>query len=115
EEHDNEGARRLLHESLELLRKSGHHYRAAKILDLSARLAAAEDRNGRAACLFAAASGIRESRGAEWFEGEVRPDPTPHIARLRSVFGKEAFDETWAQGQAMTLDEALDYALEEKT
>jgi predicted ATPase/DNA-binding SARP family transcriptional activator len=115
EEHDNEGARRLLHESLELLRKSGHHYRAAKILDLSARLAAAEDRNGRAACLFAAASGIRESCGAEWFEGEVRPDPTPHIARLRSVFGKEAFDETWAQGQAMTLDEALDYALEEKT
>ena len=114
EEHDNETARRLLDESLELLRKSGHHYRAANSLELSARLAAAEDRNRRAARLYAAASASRESISAEMFEGEVWPDPAPHIARLRSVLGESAFDETWAQGQAMTLDEALDLALEEK-
>jgi predicted ATPase/DNA-binding SARP family transcriptional activator len=113
EEHDNDGARRLLHESLELLRKSGHTYRAAKILDLFGRLAAAEDRNRRAACLFAAAGAIREASGIEWFEGEVRPDPTPYIARLRSVLGSAAFDEAWADGHAMALDEALDYALDE--
>jgi predicted ATPase/DNA-binding SARP family transcriptional activator len=113
EEHDNDGTRRLLRESLELLRKSGHRYRAANILDLSARLAAAEDRNRRAACLFAAANATRESRGTEWFEGEVRPDPAPHIARLRSVLGEPAFNEAWSQGQAMKLDEALDYGLDE--
>ncbi len=114
EEHDNETARRLLEESLKLLRKSGHHYRVANSLELSARLAAAENRNRRAARLYAAASASRQSISAEMFEGEVRPDPGPHIAHLRSVLGESAFDETWAQGQAMTLDEALDLALEEK-
>ena len=49
------------------------------------------------------------------FEGEVWPDPAPHIARLRSVLGEPAFDETWAQGTAMTLDQSLAYALKEET
>ena len=110
EEHDSNGARRLLHEGLELVRKSGHHYRAAKILDLSARLAASEDRESRAARLFGAASGIRESIDAEMFEGEVWPDPAAYVADLRSVLGESEFDEAWAEGQAMTLDEALQYA-----
>ena len=115
EEHDNEAARRLLDESLELLRKSGHHYRAANSLELAARLAAAQDRDRRAARLYGAASVFRGSIGAGMFECEVWPDPAPHIARLRSVLGEPAFAETWAQGTAMTLDEALTYALEEKT
>jgi predicted ATPase/DNA-binding SARP family transcriptional activator len=110
EEHDNETARRLLDESLVLLRKSGHHYRAAKSLELSARLAAAQNRNQRAVCLYGAASVARASMGALAFEGEVWPDPAPAIARLRSVLGEPAFDETWARGLGMTLDEALDYA-----
>ena len=47
------------------------------------------------------------------FECEVWPDPAPHIARLRAALGEQAFAETWAQGKAMTLDQALAYALEE--
>ena len=43
------------------------------------------------------------------------PDPSHDRARLRSVLGEEAFAEAWEQGRAMTLDEALDYALEEDT
>src|SRR4029077_16539962 len=65
EEDDTETARRILDESLELLRKSGHHYRAAQGLELAARLAAAQNRNRRAARLYAAASVSRESIGAE--------------------------------------------------
>jgi predicted ATPase/DNA-binding SARP family transcriptional activator len=110
EGHDNETARRLLDESLVLLRKSGHHYRAAKSLEFSARLAAAQNRDQRAACLYGAASVSRASMGALTFEGEVWPDPAPDIARLRSVLGEPAFDEMWARGLAMTLDEALNYA-----
>ena len=113
EEHDNDGARRLLDESVELLRKSGHHYRAKKSLELSARLAAAQNRDRRAARLYGAASVSRGSIDAGMFEGEVWPDPGPDIARLRSVLRESEFDETWAQGKAMTLDQALDYALEE--
>jgi len=120
EEHDTETARRLLDESLELLRTSGHRYRVAKCLELSARLAAAQNRVHRAAHLYGAASVSREAVGAGmfkgevWFEGELWPDPAPHIARLRSELGESVFDETWARGRAMTLDEALDYALDEE-
>jgi hypothetical protein len=44
---------------------------------------------------------------------EPRPDPTPHIARLRATLGQRAFAETWAEGTAMTLDQALAYAQDE--
>jgi predicted ATPase/DNA-binding SARP family transcriptional activator len=115
EEHDHDRARPLLDESLELLKKSGHHYRAATSLELSARLAAAQNRNQRGARLYGAASVSRESMGARTFEGEVWPDPAPYIAQLRSVLGGPAFGEMWAQGQAMTLDEALDHALDKAT
>ena len=47
------------------------------------------------------------------FEGEVWPDPAPHIAHVRSVLGEQAFAEAWAQGKAMTLDQSLAYALAE--
>jgi ATP/maltotriose-dependent transcriptional regulator MalT len=114
EEHQNDRARRLLHESVEILRKSGHHYRAAKILDLFGRLAADEGRNRRAARLFGAASAIRESRGAELWEGEIRPDPAPYIGRLRSVLGQTDFDAAWSEGRALSLDKALDYAVTER-
>ena len=108
-------ARRLLDENLELLRKSGHHYRAANALEIAARLAAAQDRDRRAARLYGAASVFRGSMGAGMFECEVWPDPAPHIARLRSVLGEPAFAETWAQGTAMTLDQSLAYAMKEET
>jgi hypothetical protein len=66
-----------------------------------------------AARLYAAASVSRESVGDEMFEAEVRPDPAPSIAHLRSSLGEQAFDEAWEQGQAMSLDQSLAYALAE--
>ena len=113
EERHNETARRLLDESLELLRRSGYHYRVAKSLELLARLATAQNRDRRAARLYGAASASHESNGAGMFEGEVWPDPAPHIAHVRSVLGERVFDEEWAQGTAMTLDQSLTYALAE--
>jgi predicted ATPase/DNA-binding SARP family transcriptional activator len=113
EEHQKDRARRLLDESVEILRKSGHHYRAAKILDLFGRLAADEGRNRRAARLFGAASAIRESRGAELWEGEIRPDPAPYIGALRSVLDRTDFDAAWSEGRALSLDKALDYATDD--
>jgi predicted ATPase/DNA-binding SARP family transcriptional activator len=113
EEGHNETAGRLIDESLELLRRSGHHYRVPKSLELSARLATAQTHDRRAARLYGAASVFHESIAAGMFEGEVWPDPVPHIAHVRSVLGEQAFDEAWAQGKAMTLDQALDYAQDE--
>ncbi|MEO5634903.1 hypothetical protein [Gaiella sp.] len=42
-----------------------------------------------------------------------QPDIEQIVHDLRSALGEEAFAEAWEQGRAMTLNEALDYALEE--
>jgi tetratricopeptide (TPR) repeat protein len=113
EEHDNDSVRRLLNENLALLRNSGHRYRSANVLEIAARLAAAQDRDRRAARLYGAASVFRGPTRAGMFECEAWPDPAPHIARLRAALGERAFAETWAEGTAMTLDRALAYAQDE--
>ena len=113
EEHDTDSVRGLLDENFAILRKSRHHYRSANVLEIAARLAAAEDRDRRAACLFGAASVFRGPTRTRMTDCEPRPDPTPHIARLRATLGQRAFAETWAEGTAMTLDQALAYAQDE--
>jgi hypothetical protein len=35
------------------------------------------------------------------------------LAEARSALGDEAFGRAWAEGQAMSLDEAIEYALAE--
>jgi predicted ATPase/DNA-binding SARP family transcriptional activator len=113
EEHDNGSARRLLHENLALLKKSGHQYRAAKALEIAARLAAANGRHRRAVRLYGAANVVRGSASAVMFECEVWPDPAPHVAQVRDVLGETAFAEAWAQGEAMTHGDALEYAFDD--
>ena len=36
------------------------------------------------------------------------------ISAVRSSMGEEAWEEAWHKGRAMTLDEAVSYALEEE-
>ncbi len=47
-------------------------------------------------------------------EGPERQDYEDNLASLRSQLDPGAFDAAWAAGQAMTEEEALDYALEEQ-
>jgi hypothetical protein len=77
--------------------------------------------------LYGAASVARESfrlsAGPDWRTGSTgysfvptgidRPDPARNVDELRTLLGDEAFSEAWAQGEAMSPDEALIYALEE--
>ncbi len=81
--------------------------------EVLARLAAAEGRPARAVRLYACASVIRDLVGSYAVEPGW-PDHQHHVGRLRSELGAVAFAEAWEQGQAMTLDEALEYALEEE-
>jgi hypothetical protein len=80
-------------------------------LDVYARLAVADGRYARAIRLWASASALRESVGVDAC-GVGWPDPQPTVVHLRSILGADVFAETWADGRAMTLDESLDYALE---
>ena len=42
----------------------------------------------------------------------MRVDYDCHVAALRSSLGETAFAKAWAEGRAMTLDQAIAYALE---
>ena len=114
EEHDNASARRLLNESLELLRKSGHHYRIGEHpRDRSQARRHPGSRRPRRSSVRERQASFRGPMAVGMFECEAWPDPAPHIARLRSDLGEQAFADAWAEGAAMTLDEATAYALEE--
>jgi tetratricopeptide (TPR) repeat protein len=110
ETHDHDASRRLVAESVAIERDvddvPGHFFD----FEVMARLAAAEGRPSRAARLYACASVIRDLVGSYAIEPGW-PDHQHHVGRLRAELGAEAFAEAWEQGRAMTLDEALDYAL----
>jgi tetratricopeptide (TPR) repeat protein len=111
--HDHDAAHRMLAESLAIERESGDRMGLAANLEVYARLAAAAGHSARAARLSACACVLREAVGVDWCEvGWANPEPT--VARLRFVLTEEAFAEAWEQGRAMTLDDSLDYALEEE-
>jgi predicted ATPase/DNA-binding SARP family transcriptional activator len=108
---DHAAARRLLAESVAIERETGERLGLVANLDVYARLAVADGRYARAIRLWASASALRESVGVDAC-GVGWPDPQPTVVHLRSILGADVFAETWADGRAMTLDESLDYALE---
>ena len=67
----------------------------------------------RAARLFGAGETLREAVGASVQEF-YRPDYDRGIVAAREGTDKAAWEEARAQGRAMTLDEAVSYALEEE-
>ncbi len=114
EAHDNDTARRLAAESLAIERETGD--RPGQLFDLRG----AGGHRGRRRSHRARRPSVRVRGRAP--RGDWKPNGGARPARprarsshdLRSALGEEAFAEAWEQGQAMTLDEALDYALEEE-
>jgi hypothetical protein len=72
---------------------------------------AARDQPVGAARYFGAAEALRESLGvAIW---PVRRALYDHaLETVRAALDAEAFDVVWAEGRAMTLEQAVEYALE---
>jgi predicted ATPase/class 3 adenylate cyclase len=97
---DNERAERLFSESLMLFRQVEDKQGIAACLEGLARLANAHNQRERAARLFGATEALRESIG-----GSVPP--------AEQCKGAEAFAAAWAEGRAMTLGAAIEYALME--
>ena len=109
---DADAARRLVGESISIERDVGDLPGLIFNLEVCARLAASEGRRTRAVRLYAGASGVGEAMGFRRHASEVDwTDRERDIEELRSLLGEEAFADAWEQGRAMTMDEALDYAL----
>ncbi|MDQ4129454.1 MAG: adenylate/guanylate cyclase domain-containing protein [Actinomycetota bacterium] len=98
-------ARAFWRRGLELFAEDRDHSAIVFHLESLASLAAAEGASERAARLTAAARALRVSRGTVLDDSFVaRPAPEKDL-------GPETFAAAWAEGQAMTVDEAVSYAL----
>ncbi len=75
-------------------------------------LAVAEGKHERGARLLGAGAAV-DPRFATMLIPDLRVEAAQMTARARSVLGEDAFSAAWAEGQAMTLEEAVEYAFGE--
>jgi predicted ATPase/class 3 adenylate cyclase len=111
-EGDAETARQRLTQGLAVQRDGGYVWGVPWCLQELARVAEAQGQPARAARLWSAAAQHQALVG--------RPLPTDEgptlalaVEGLRARLGDAAFDAAWATGRAMTLQQAVAYALEE--
>ncbi|MGE0543220.1 MAG: tetratricopeptide repeat protein [Dehalococcoidia bacterium] len=78
----------------------------APCLEGLAAVSSAVERPRHAVCLLAAADSIRKASGVPHLPAE-RETYGQVIAAIRSDLGTAAFEESWAQGRAMTLEQVI--------
>jgi predicted ATPase/DNA-binding SARP family transcriptional activator len=101
------------HESLTLCRELGEKYGIAEALAGLSALAWALGQLPRAVCLGGAETTLRESIGATLSSREYKA-PGGDLTSLHAVLGDADFSAAWAKGCAMSLEEAVEYALREQ-
>jgi DNA-binding CsgD family transcriptional regulator/tetratricopeptide (TPR) repeat protein len=109
EEHD-DLAEGFLKEGLALDREIGNWGYGAYCLEGFAGLAGAKGQGARAARLWGAAEALRSNIGAP-----LPPEPRPYyersMAAARARLEEGTWEAAWKQGMAMSLEEAVEYAL----
>ena len=111
-QHDFREMRKLLGESLGVRMETGDRGGMAWCLEKLAGANSLQSRFQQAVIVFGAASALRATVGSV-MDAVDRPDYERMISRLRIALGKEAFAAAWTEGQGMTLEQAIDYALTE--
>ena len=103
-------ARTMYAESLTIATELGDTRTVADVLEGMAGLMALEKQAGRAFRLAGAAAALRENIGAP-----IPPGDLAILERLlepvRQQLGEDAVDSATAEGKAMSMEEAIDYAL----
>jgi tetratricopeptide (TPR) repeat protein len=102
----------LYKESLSLSRDAGLIPLVQSALEGFACLAGAKGEAERAARLWGAAQVLHETKGIPR-DTDFLAEADVRISAVRSGMGEKAWEEAWRKGRAMTLDEAVSYALEE--
>ncbi len=102
----------LFRESLNLTRELG--FKMVTIMSLAglAGATASDVQPERAAKLLGAADALITAIGVR-LEPADRPDFDRNVAEVRARLSQEAFASAWAKGQAMTLEQTIEYALSE--
>jgi tetratricopeptide (TPR) repeat protein len=105
-------ARAHLREALAISREHGWHRFIPNTLVSVAGLEAEERRAERAARLLGAADGLREALGVHFSVSESE-EYERERAIVAVALGEAAFAVAWGEGQAMTLEEAIAFALDD--
>lgn len=108
---DHQAAQSLFGEGLILSEESGDKRLIAAYLGGLAGTRVAQGMPEQAARLFGAAEALREEIHYE-LEPTDRADYECHVAALREAIDAAAFAAAWAEGRAMTLEQAITYTLE---
>jgi hypothetical protein len=74
------------------------------------RIALAQQRVARAVQLFGAAGKLQTAAGWQMYPKD-KQEYDRAVAHCRDLLGEERFRAAWSAGQAMTLSQAVDYAL----
>jgi len=105
-------ASELHKESLELARRYRFTFDVVICLVGMARVAAVQGRPGRAARLLGASAALREEIGAP-LSPIARVDHDHASNAAREALGQDEFEAAWAEGHAMSLEEATADALDD--
>jgi predicted ATPase/DNA-binding SARP family transcriptional activator/DNA-binding CsgD family transcriptional regulator len=110
---DPQHAKSLLQESLVFYLELGLKANVAESLERLAETAGALGEDVRAARLWGAAETMRETFGISWTLAE-RMLHEPRLRAARTQLGEAAWKAAFAEGEAMGLEEAVEYALSEE-
>jgi predicted ATPase/class 3 adenylate cyclase len=111
---DLEKAEGLYRESLALFGETGDRWVATECIEGLAIIASAQGNAERAARLFGVAAAARQTFGITMPRNEPG-DQERSKTTARAGLGDEAFAAAWAEGRAMTLEQAIEYALGAET
>jgi hypothetical protein len=108
---DYDSALARLSDALVTPQQIGSTREIASTFEIGALVARARGRPDRAAVLFGASAAMREGVGTP-----VAPDALAeydrHITEVRAALGDNSFDAAWANGRAMSWQQAIAYALD---
>jgi hypothetical protein len=103
-------ASRLYRETLTALQEFGHRGGVARNLECLAFMASAQHLPLRAARLMGAAEALRELSRVALMPEEV-PETEQEVSAMRTQLAGPEFDAAWAEGRAMSMEQAIEYAL----
>jgi tetratricopeptide (TPR) repeat protein len=108
---DYEGCAAYYRESLMMRRERDDRFAIAQSLEDLAGLAGRQERHERSARLLGAAEALCEKLGKS-LPVAVPDEYETATRRARAALGEEAYLAAWAAGRAMSMDDAVAYALE---
>lgn len=100
-------------EALEIFRSLGHRRGIARAIEGHACLAAARGQAVTALKLAAAAAGLRVSISAAPLPATEQQRLNRHLSRAWETLGKAAAEKAWAEGSAMSVEQAVHCSLDE--